>query len=147
MTARESGGDETAYDWCIVTLDETFPPYYLDCDIAISSIEGSEIWVIGYPQDDLYLGEGGRYQFLRQAGMGEALAYDGVILTHDADTLSGESGGPLISEELTSVAVGYGIHLKTLSEDGMDPKEGIENYARAITPEIYNAIVTIMEES
>ncbi|MBR5615670.1 MAG: hypothetical protein IKW66_02510, partial [Clostridia bacterium] len=47
LTARESGGDETAYDWCIVTLDETFPPYYLDCDIAISSIEGSEIWVIG----------------------------------------------------------------------------------------------------
>lgn len=159
LTARESGGDETAYDWCIVTLgartgtnpniedNKGFDSYYLDCDIALSSIETSEICVIGYSQDGLYSGEDTQYQFLRQAGMGEALAYDGVILTHDADTLQGASGGPLISEELTSVAVGYGIHLKTLSEDGMDPKEGIENYARAITPEIYNAIVTIMEES
>lgn len=149
--ALEAGGYNEAYDWCVVTLDEEIDSYYLDCDIAISSIEGCSAGVIGYPQDYFIEDDdetNDRYQFWRRIGMGEVISYDGVMLTHDADTKGGQSGGPLLTDDLTSVAVGYGIHISGDSRtDEFGNEIGMENYARAITPEIYNTIVTIMEDS
>ena len=143
FTSLETSGHNAAYDWCVVTLDNNFDSYYLDCDIAISSLEGSLIGVAGYPDE-----VSPQYRFLRKIGLGEVVAYDGVILVHDADTSKGQSGGPFMTNVLTTELVGYGIHISGTSKKDESGKEiGIENYARAITPEIYNTIVTIMEAS
>ena len=134
------GITNTEYDWCIATLEDSFSSYYFDCDIAISSIESEQILLTGYPR-----GDNDEYLFGVFWSGGDAVAYDGTMITHTADSTNGQSGAPIWTNGITGDFQVYGIHVNGHRYENSN--YGAENYARAITPEIYNAIVEIMLDS
>ncbi|NUP08218.1 MAG: trypsin-like peptidase domain-containing protein [Polyangiaceae bacterium] len=99
-------------DWALLELAEDGPRPGLPLDGALKSKPNDRLLVVGHPNDDwrtptwakaMYAGNWG----VKRVSPGAVLRADDELLLHDASTLGGNSGSPVIDAESGRVV---GIH-------------------------------------
>lgn len=143
--ANTAGRERQEHDWNIGILREGFDCYYFNCGTIYNGLDGASITVTGYP--DAESSDNPSQSFYMYAGQGTYTvvndnpafeeSYREEVFFHDADTITGQSGGPVYLSNVQG-SICYGIQIAGASSF---------NIAKGITAYIYNLLVQIISNT